>query len=222
MSAAKELIILGTGGNCIDVLDTVLDLNDALSSPVYTCVGFLDDDQAKWASALQGLPVLGPIAAAVDYPKASFVNGIGSVTSFIAKESIIQRSGVEPERFITLVHPTASVSRMASLDHGTVVFQHVTVTSGAKLGKHVIVLPNSVISHDDVIGDYTCIAGAVAVSGNVTVGKSCYLGTNSCIMEGLTIGDRCLIGMGSIVRHDVQAGSVVAGNPARFLRWIDA
>ena len=220
--SAKELIILGTAGNSIDILDTVCDLSEALDSPVYTCIGFLDDNEASWAKHIHGVPVLGPISAAVDYPTAWFVNGIGSVKTFTNKPSIVERTNVEPERFATIIHPTASVSRMASLDHGTVIFQNVTITSGGELGRHVIVLPNSIISHDDRIGDYTCIAGGVAISGAVTIGKSCYLGTHCSIMENLVVGDSCLVGMGSVVRHDVAANSVVAGNPARFLRRIES
>jgi acetyltransferase-like isoleucine patch superfamily enzyme len=82
----------------------------------------------------------------------------------------------------------------------------------------VIVLPNSVISHDDVIGDYTCIAGGVSISGGARIGHSCYLGTHSAIIENVELGAYCLVGMGSVVLESVEANSVVAGNPARLIR----
>ncbi|MBM3275434.1 MAG: hypothetical protein FJZ00_09785, partial [Candidatus Sericytochromatia bacterium] len=84
--------------------------------------------------------------------------------------------------------------------------------------KHVIILPNSIISHDDFVGDYTCITGGVCISGGVTVGHSCYLGTNSAIISNVQIGNYCLVGMGSVVLESVGDNSVVVGNPARFLR----
>lgn len=37
-------------------------------------------------------------------------------------------------------------------------------------------------------------------------------------MPGITIGNNSIIGAGSIVTHDVEEGSVVAGNPARKLK----
>ena len=43
----------------------------------------------------------------------------------------------------------------------------------------MIILPNSVISHDAVIGDYSCITGGVCLSGLVTMRHNCHLGTNS-------------------------------------------
>ncbi len=216
----KKLIVLGTGGNCIDILDVLDAINDRCGERKYECVGFLDDNAHKWGQCIAGVPVLGPLTLAPDYPECFFVNGIGSVNTFVKKREIIARAGVSLDRFETVVHPSASVSRLSSLGHGVVVFQHVTVASKARVGDHVIVLPHSVISHDAVIGDYTCIASGVCISGLVRVGHSCYLGTGSAIRERVQIGDCCLVGMGSVVLDDVPDGAVVVGNPARFLRQV--
>jgi sugar O-acyltransferase (sialic acid O-acetyltransferase NeuD family) len=146
------------------------------------------------------------------------VNGLGGTSDFWRKQEYIARTGVPQERFETIVHPTASVSRMSTLGFGIVIFQNVTVTSNVRMGHHVMVLPNSVISHDSIIGDYTIITGGVCISGGVKVGQSCYLGTNCALKNGIEVGDHCLIGMGSVVLRDVPANSVMVGNPARFLR----
>jgi sugar O-acyltransferase (sialic acid O-acetyltransferase NeuD family) len=214
----KKIIILGTGGNCIDILDTINCINDSKRVSSYECVGFLDDNQQNWGKEHFGVPVLGPLNSAQEYPDHFFINGIGSPLNFWKKKEIISKTNLPGERFETIIHPTASVSSMASLGYGVVVFQNVTITSNVKIGNHVIVLPNCVISHDDVLGDYTCIAGGVCISGGVTVGHSCYLGTNSAIIGNVNIGNYCLIGMGSIVLEKIADNLVVVGNPARFLR----
>jgi sugar O-acyltransferase (sialic acid O-acetyltransferase NeuD family) len=214
----KKIVILGTGGNCIDILDTLLDINDWQGVAAYECIGFLDDNPAKWNQSFYGIPVLGPLATAREISECSFVFGIGSISNFWKRADILAGMGVPDQRFETVVHPTASVSRFATLGIGTVVFQHVTITSGARIGRHVYILPNSIISHDDRIGDFTCIAGGVCISGNVQVGPGCYLGTNATIKDGVQVGEACLIGMGSVVLQDVPDNSIVVGNPARFLR----
>jgi sugar O-acyltransferase (sialic acid O-acetyltransferase NeuD family) len=213
-----KIVILGTGGNSVDILDALHDLNDAAGRPLYDCVGFLDDNEALWGTLRLGAKVLGPLAAARDLDGCYFVNGIGSPGNFLKKAAIVSKTGVGRERFATIIHPTASVSRTAILGKGTVVFQNVTITSNVQIGDHVVILPNCVISHDDMIGDYTCIAAGVCISGGVRVGRACYLGTKSAMIGAIEIGDGCLIGMGSVVLSDVPAGSVVIGNPARFLR----
>jgi sugar O-acyltransferase (sialic acid O-acetyltransferase NeuD family) len=214
----KKIVILGTGGNSVDILDTLNDINDASSRHSYECLGFLDDNEDLWGKRILGVEVLGPLEKARGLDGCLFVNGIGAPTNFWKKEAIIGKTGATLDRFETVIHPSASVSRTATLGRGVVVFQHVVITSNVQIGNHVIILPNTVISHDDVIGDYTCIAGGVCVSGQVTIGRSCYLGTNSTIIGNSEVGDRCLVGMGSSVLRNVPPNSVVVGNPARFLR----
>jgi acetyltransferase EpsM len=214
----KKVIIIGTGGNCVDILDTLNELNLCSGTRAYECEGFLDDDRSKMDSRFLGVPVIGELRDAWRYADCVFINGIGSSSNFWMRREILERTGIPRERFETIAHPTASISRTAELGRGTVVFQNVTITSRVRIGDHVLILPNTVVSHDDTIGDYTCIAGGVCISGLVTIGHSCYLGSNSTIMERTTIGDFCLVGMGSVVRHAVDQNSVVVGNPARFLR----
>ena len=216
----RKVIILGVGGNCVDILDTIEELNRGAAAKEFHCAGFLDDNAATHGRAIGGVPVLGPLKASSTYRDHFFVCGIGSPKNFWRRESIIRSTGIPDERFISIVHPTASISASTRLGPGCVVFQHVTITTNVQIGKHVLILPNSVISHDDTIGDFTLIAGGVCVSGGVRVGRLCYLGTNSSIIGNVTVGERCMIGMGSVVLRDVASGSVMAGNPARRIKAI--
>jgi acetyltransferase-like isoleucine patch superfamily enzyme len=45
------------------------------------------------------------------------------------------------------------------------------------------------------------------------------VGTNSVLLPGVTVGKGSIVGAGSVVTADVQPFAVVAGVPARFLRW---
>jgi len=212
------LIVFGTGGNSVEIVETVRAINAASrSGPLYTCVGFLDDDQSRRGQSSHGLPILGPIALAQELA-GQFVNGIGGPGNFWLRPAITAKAGVPIERFETLVHPAASVASTARLGRGVVVFPQAAVGSFAEVGDHVLVLPNAVVSHDVTVGAHTCITAGVCISSRVAIGDSCYLGTRSCIIGSVSIGDRALVGMGSVVLRDVPGEAVVAGSPAKFLR----
>jgi sugar O-acyltransferase (sialic acid O-acetyltransferase NeuD family) len=210
----RDVVILGTAGTCIDILDAIEAATRAGASDL-RCVGFLDDAAHLDGRSIEGLPVLGPLSSARSLNRCLFVNGIGSPRSFLAKQRIIELTGVEIDRFVSVVHPSASVSMRAVVGRGSVILQNVTLTARARVGDHVVVLPNSVVSHDSTIGDYSCLAGGVVVSGTVHIGESCYIGAGACIRDGITIGARTLVGMGSVVISDLPQNSVAYGVPAR-------
>ncbi len=48
------------------------------------------------------------------------------------------------------------------------------------------------------------------------------VGTGAVLLGGITIGSEAIIGAGAVVTRDVPDRAVVAGNPARVLRFLDA
>ena len=214
----KNIIILGTGGNSIDILDAINEIN--LISKKYNCIGFLDDDISKKGSNIFGVEVLGSINDSNKFSDTYFINGIGNSGNFISKQKVIKRSLVEPSRFETIIHPSSSVSSFSKIGKGSVIFQNVTVCSNVDIGMHVAVLPNSIISHDVKIKNYSTIAGGVCISGNSVIGESSYIGTNSSIRENLSIGNKCLIGMSSNILNNVDNNTVYYGNPGIQIRKI--
>lgn len=52
----------------------------------------------------------------------------------------------------------------------------------------------------------------------VTIDSDVWIGARVTILGGVTIGRGAIVGAGSVVTRDVEAWSIVAGNPARFVR----
>jgi len=62
--------------------------------------------------------------------------------------------------------------------------------------------------------DWKCIATLVK--------RGASIGSNATILCGITIGEGAIVGAGSVVTHDVPDWTVVAGDPARIIRKIEA
>ncbi len=120
-----------------------------------------------------------------------------------------------PATFAQAIHPTAVISKRATILPGTVVMGNAIINSQAQIGKHVIINTAASIDHDCIIGDYAHISPNATLAGNVTVGVGSWIGAGAVIIPGVKIGQWCVVGAGAVVINDVQDGVTVVGNPGR-------
>jgi phosphonate metabolism protein (transferase hexapeptide repeat family) len=53
----------------------------------------------------------------------------------------------------------------------------------------------------------------------VTIGHDCWIGHGAVVMPGISVGHGAVVAAGAVVTEDVEPYAIVAGVPARFLRW---
>lgn len=206
---ALPLVIFPCNGNAIEAVGCLSDR--------YRLIAFIDDAAEKLGSTVYGYPVtsrdillqqLRPYVLAVP----------GSPTSYRLRRQIIEGLKVPEERFITIIHPAATVSPLARIGRNVLIMAGVVVTSNAVIGDHVCILPNSVIHHDVVVGAWSLIGSSVTIAGGSVIGENCYIGSGSQIINGVSLGRHCLVGLGSNVVGDVPPAAKVVGNPARQMQ----
>lgn len=104
------------------------------------------------------------------------------------------------------------------------------------IGKNVVVMPGCLMmsAGSITIEDGAMIAANVQLISNnhdlyerqiitckpVHIGKNAWVGAGATILSGVTIGDNAVVGSGSVVTKDVEADTIVAGNPARLIKRI--
>lgn len=58
------------------------------------------------------------------------------------------------------------------------------------------------------------------ISKPIVIGKNVWIGAGAIILPGITVGENAVVGAGSVVTKDVPTNTVVAGNPAKIIKYI--
>ncbi|MGW9068693.1 NeuD/PglB/VioB family sugar acetyltransferase [Streptomyces yangpuensis] len=218
----EDLLIVGAGGFARETAQAVRDVAAADVAggrpPRWRLAGHLDDDPALHGREVDGVPVRGGCELVHERPAARVVVCVGSPRDYAVRARLVRRLGLPPERYATVVHPTAAVSGSSSVGPGSVLLAHSVLTAGVRVGAHVAVMPQVVLTHEDEVADFATLASGVRLGGGVRVGRGAYVGAGALVREYTAIGAWSLTGMGSTVLVDVPAGEVWAGGPARRLR----
>jgi UDP-2-acetamido-3-amino-2,3-dideoxy-glucuronate N-acetyltransferase len=113
----------------------------------------------------------------------------------------------------------ARIGRRVKVSSHSFICEGVTIEDEAFIGHGVIFLndryPRSTTGGGELQkeADWPCIPTLVK--------KRASIGSNATILCGVTIGEGAIVGAGSVVTRDVPNGAIVAGNPARVLRYVN-
>jgi sugar O-acyltransferase (sialic acid O-acetyltransferase NeuD family) len=213
---STDLVLVGAGGFARETLAAVYALN--ASQPTWRPLGYLDEDPDLHGVLRAGLPVLGGLDRLAGWPGAAVVVCTGGPRDYGSRARLVARLALPAHRYATIVHPGSTVPPGCSLGRGSVLLAGVTLTTAVEIGAHVAVMPQVVLTHDDVVEDFVTIAAGVRLGGGVTVGRGAYLGAGALVRELVTVGAGAQVGLGSVVLRDVPPGEVWVGNPAHRLR----
>ena len=102
------------------------------------------------------------------------------------------------------------IREACSLHRGTAQDNGIT-----RIGNRNLLMVNTHIAHDCVVGDDNVIANNVGIAGHVHIGNHIIIGGNSGIHQFCRVDDYSLIGGASLILKDVAAFNMVSGNPAK-------
>jgi acetyltransferase-like isoleucine patch superfamily enzyme len=117
------------------------------------------------------------------------------------------------------IQKNATVGRRCKVSSHTFICEGVTIEDDVFIG-HGVTFVN------DTYPRATSTTGALQTQNDwkvetTAVRKGASIGSGATILSKLEIGERAIVGAGSVVTRDVPAGAIVAGNPAKVLRYID-
>ena len=116
------------------------------------------------------------------------------------------------------IQKNASVGKRCKISSHTFVCEGVTIEDNVFVGHNVAFINDSYPRA--TTGDQLQTEADWKVERTL-VRKGASIGSGSTILANITIGENALVGAGSVVTKDVPANAIVAGNPARVLRYIE-
>ena len=213
----KKLIIIGGYGNGTVVQSTVEDINDV--KPEWELLGFLNDNEKE---PINGYPVLGSIDKATvnKYLKDDDVYFFYSLISVKLNHKFLFKLlelEIPKNKFATLIHPTAVVSKHAKIGYGVCIQPLVSVGPNTTIGNFIQIFAQSLVGHGAKLDDYSYVANNACIGADVHLKEGAYLGTNSTTLEYITLGKWSITGIGAVVLKDVDDYAKVVGSPARVI-----
>ncbi len=206
----KDLIIIGAGGFGREVSWLVERINAV--SPQWNLLGFADD-YATESKTIDKYNIIGDVDCVADYPDAYVVCCVANTQ---VRKKLVARA--EPNRFATLIDPSAIISSKVEIGEGSVICAGSVITVDIKIGKHNIIDVNSIIGHDAVLEDYVTLYPSVNVSGNTVIRNGVELGTGSQVIQGLSVGENTIVGAGAVVVRDLPDNCTAVGVPAKVIK----
>lgn len=147
---------------------------------------------------------------------APFIVAIGDNA---ARKAICEQLGIS--RAFNVIHPQAALSQSAILARGIFVGPHAWVGPSADLGNGCIINTGAIVEHECIIGPYAHVGPGAVLSGLAEVGEGALIGAGATILPSKKIGPWSIVGAGAVVVHDVPAGEVWVGVPARRVRVVE-
>ena len=194
----NRLFIIGASGHGKVIADIAVKCG-------YKDIVFLDDNENVKECA--GFPVIGKVSDAVTMEEDKIVA--------IGNAEIRQKIQNQLSNLVTLIHPSAVVSRRVKIGEGTVIMAGAVINSDVVIGKGCIINTGASVDHDCKLEDFVHVSVGAHVAGTVSIGSKTWIGAGATVSNNVSICDNCMIGAGAVVVKDLIKSGIYIGVPVR-------
>lgn len=124
----------------------------------------------------------------------------------------------------TKIGAFVEIQKNARVGRRCKISSHSFICEGVDIEDNVFI-GHSVTFINDTYPRATAVSGGLQTEADWKVERTrvcegASVGSGSTILANVTIGENAIVGAGSVVTKDVPANAIVAGNPAKFMRFV--
>ena len=184
-------------------------------------VGFLDDNPRYINQKVCGIPVLGGLDFLAclkdEYDVKAVYCPLGNNK---LRVEILNRAlglGYEVPNFI---HSTVCLPPNVEIGKGVYILLGAHIMPYTKIENFVMISMGVNVAHHSILHEGTFLSTGVNFGASIIANKYAYIGISATIMTGVhELGENCLIGAGAVVIKDVPQNAIMAGIPAKVLKY---
>ena len=195
-----SLVLFGSGRHTLVVLDAVLAFGR------WRVAACIDDDPL--ADTLAGVPVLGS-GSLPHLREKGLSRGHVAFGEFGGEEMAVRQADAAGVELVSVLHPSASVSSLATLGRNVFIGPQAVVGPDAEVGELCQVLNCASVAHHCRLARTVRISDGARLGGTVSVGARSVIGLGATVNKRITIGGNVLVVSGVSVYDHVPDNSVV-------------
>jgi UDP-3-O-[3-hydroxymyristoyl] glucosamine N-acyltransferase len=200
----ERIVLVGFGGLGREVFDYLLDSSDQAASHQLTLLtgamrqkfGYIDDSVTDTHAFGAEIAYLGSTKS---YKRSYMDRLIVTVGDPATRMVLWKLFATETIFSVPFIHPTARVSRKATIGRGVIIGPMAVVNAGATVGDNVLINCYASVGHGGVVGEHSVLSPYATVLGEAQIGYSCLLGTRATVMPQVVIGHSCIVAPHSVV-----------------------
>lgn len=194
---------------------------DYLLNAGINIVGFIDDDESLQGKDINGVPVLGTSSGLKDLRDKMSVSAVycplGNNYVRVKLLKYARDLGFETPNFI---HESVVIASSVKIGVGVYILPGSIIMPHTVIENDVMISMGAKIAHHSHLKSGTFISTGVNLGANIVLEINCFIGIGATIMTGVKkIDKNSIVGAGSVVIRDIPEKAIVAGNPAKVLRF---
>lgn len=195
--------MIGSGGHANVIVDILRERNISI-------VGVATNETRLISPVLAGLSTCSDSEVEMmDPDEVMLVNAIGSMPRSNIRERVQQKFIHLGFQFMTVVAPSAHISRFAILEPGVQVLPGAIINANSRIGQGTIINSGAIIEHDCTIGCFNHIAPGAVLSGAVVTENNVHIATGAKVIQGIRIGAHSIIGAGATVTKSIESEHIL-------------